>query len=119
MSTDAANAKLNGFVSLQPARFNYLVRFVVEKIPEWDRKVSVNVEMLLNEEVSPESKRLKLKFTHATDVRIGDLNGTLACVVVIRNIADRGLEDVIYRVVEEGEKSFSFNCQDFEYDVVG
>jgi len=118
MSQTVAGDKINRFLSIRPVRFGYIARFVVEKLPKWDGMVSCIVEVTLNSKVDPDSPQLKLKFFHATEVKIDDLNATVHCVVAIRDISDRGLEDTTYRVVDEESRCFSLNCQDFEFEVL-
>jgi hypothetical protein len=118
MSIISNGAKLQSFLLLRPSRFKYLVRCVVEKLPQWYGTASCDVEVVLNDEFTPESSQLKLKFIHSTDVEIGNLNGTVRCVVVVRDISDRGLEGVTFRIIEEEAKCFSLNCQDFEFEVL-
>jgi len=118
MSQTAIGDKVNRFLSVRPVRFGYIVRFAVEKSPKWDSSASCTIEATLNSKVEPDSPQLKLKFLHATEVKIGDLNASVGCVVVIQDISDRGLEDTTYRVVDEESRCFSLNCQDFEFEVL-
>jgi hypothetical protein len=117
MSSIAAGDKIKRFISVQPARFKYLVRLSVEKLPAWDGIVACGVEVVLTDDLTPESGRLKLKFMQSTDVKIGNLNVTFRCLIVIRDISDRQLERTTYHVVEEEAGAFSLNCQDFEFEV--
>jgi hypothetical protein len=110
--------KVNRFLSVRPVRFGYIVRFAVEKLPTWDNTVSCIVEVTLSSKVEPESPQLKLRFLHATEVKMGDLNATVGCVVAIQDISDRGLEDTRYRVFDEESLCFSLNCKDFEFEVL-
>lgn len=118
MSQTAVGDKVNRFLSVQPVRFGYIVRCAVEKLPTWEGATSCTVEVILNSKFEPDSPQLKLKFLHATEVKIGDLNATVGCVVAIQDISDRGLEDTTYRVVDEESQSFSLNCKDFDFEVL-
>jgi hypothetical protein len=118
MSQTVARDKVNRFLSVRPVRFGYIVRFAIEKSFKWDSTASCIVEVTLSSKVEPDSPQLKLKFLRATEVKIGDLNATVGCVVAIQDISDRGLEGITYRVVDEEAQCFSLNCQDFEFEVL-
>jgi len=118
MNTTVAQGKIGRFISIQPVRFGYIVRFVVEKLPAWDSTIYCNVEVTLSSNAEPDSPQLKLNFLHATEVKVGDLNATVGCVVAIQDISDRGLENTTYRVVDEESLCFSLNCKDFEFAVL-
>lgn len=118
MSIETTSGKLQEFFSLPTTRFRFLNRLMIEKKNEWDGRAFCDVELLLSENASPESRRLRLKFLRSVEIQVGDLNGTEGWLIAIRNIADRGLENITYRVVEEEGNSISLNCQDFEYEVL-
>lgn len=118
MSSSLAGDKIARFLSLQPSRFKHLERLRAEKHLDEDGKVSCDVEVLLSNEFTTQSRRLRLKFIRSTDVKFGDFNVTFACMVVIRDISDRQLEDLTYRASEEEVGYFSLNCQDFEFEEV-
>ncbi|WP_089409466.1 hypothetical protein [Granulicella rosea] len=117
MSIDDRTRKLEGFSSLPITRFCYLKNLVIEKDFQPGR-FTCDVELLLAEDTLPESPRLRLKFIKAADIRIGDLNALFALFMSIRDVADRQLEDITYRVVEEEHSSISLYCRDFEYEVL-
>jgi hypothetical protein len=117
MSQTVARGKIERFFSVRPLRFGYIVRFAVEKSFKWDNPAYCIVEVILNSKYEPDSPQLRLKFLHATEVKIGDLNATVGCVLAIQDISDRGLESTTYCVGDEEYRCFSLNCQDFEFEV--
>ena len=119
MSVDTRNSKLLRFRLLPTSNFRFLRDIRIEKKFDWDGSASCEVELFLNEEAYPESRCLRIKFISSVEIQVGDVNASLVWYLTIRSIADRGLENIRYRVVEEESNSISFNCQDFEYEVLG
>lgn len=118
MSSVNGRERIDSFLALQPSRFKYLTKLSVEKYSSRRGGMLPTVEIILNEEPTPEGHRMKMRFVNSTELKIGNLNSTEASVLAIRDILEWGLEDVRYRVVEEEATTFSLNCEEFEFEII-
>jgi hypothetical protein len=109
--------KIENLLQLRPERFRFLRRFVVSKQPRSGAGFSCSVEVTLAEDLTF-SRSLQITFFDATDIHIGDVNGTVASLLTIYDIADRGLEDTHYRAVDEESRYFALHCRDFQFSIM-
>jgi len=57
---------------------------------------------------------LLIKFINIKDLKIGDLNNVFNLLINIKDISDRQMERIKYKVTEDEYDSFSFYCEAFE-----
>lgn len=109
--------KIELFNRMKPARFRFIIRFLVERLAKPGYGILFNVEASLAENLDSGAAQLNVKFIECADLRFGDMNQTRAALLTVYDISDRGLESLAYRIVDEEASYFSLNCRDFEFDV--
>ncbi len=109
--------KIQKFNSINPAIFRFITRLFVEKVAKTGYGIQFNVEVSLAKSLDPGADRLTVRFFESADLRLGDLNPTVGALLTIYDIAERQLEGLAYRVVDEEAGYFSLNCLDFEFEV--
>ncbi|MBT9100163.1 hypothetical protein KFZ76_20885 [Methylovulum psychrotolerans] len=77
-----------------------------------------DIEILLSRYSAGSTKDLQLVFIGAVDIHIGGLAGLFGLFVTIEDVADRQLEDMKFRVVEQEEGVFCFYCKAFTASLV-
>jgi hypothetical protein len=109
--------KLDAFVSIGPARFNYVKRVVVEKTFDVHDRPSCTLRIELATRVPFSGPILHITFLDAVDIKIGDLNHHWCVLLSIRDISDHQLERIRYRVNDEESAVLSLYCSDFDLHI--
>jgi hypothetical protein len=101
------------FQALEPAKYSFLESLELRR--DFQSSGPSDLDLLLALRRSPltENGHLKLVFKGIQDLKFGDIDHMDGIFVEIRDIRERQLEWLNYRVVDSEECSFSFCCRDF------
>jgi len=109
---------INQFVSLKPAYYRFL------KAIHFTRNISAegcsryDVEIIVGKLSGDQVEDLRLRCTNALEIKIGDIESMSGLRLEIEDIKNRQLEGVSYRITEQEEDSFSFNCSEFYVELM-
>ncbi|WP_141503077.1 hypothetical protein [Paenibacillus luteus] len=62
--------------------------------------------------------KLEVTFFSVSDLKIGDIGSLFCLYIEISDISNYQLEAINYRVKEEEEETFAFDCKSFEIKVI-
>lgn len=108
---------IKDFYDLKPAAFKFL------KSVNFTRNISKNGCTDYEAEITlydvNTNRQLKMHFSTVTDIQLGNIEGMFGLIIEIKNIKDRQIENASFRVTEEENDIFSFNCSDFYINADG
>jgi len=110
---------ITSFYALTPAKYGYLeeLRLSREISEDGCSDYTINLTMQPFPLGGAAKKKLFLTFRGAKDLRIGHLEGLFNLVIEIRDVRDRQLECISYKIVESENNAFSFLCREFDAEV--
>jgi hypothetical protein len=111
--------KLLEYNSESYALYKYISTLKIRKIfsEEGDSVINISIELIKSP--SDSDFVLKLFFDEAVDIKIGDIEGTLAITAEITDIKSWGLENISYRFHDVESDCLSFKCKNFDFCVEG
>lgn len=106
------------YLQLVPRNYRFLKSIRLYRNISQNQSYGYDVELLLSKGSDGDDVDLSIRCTNATDIKIGDVEGMPGLLVNIQDLSGRQLEHCNYRVVEEEEAVFSFNCEEFFVDLI-
>jgi hypothetical protein len=117
--TSLVAGKIEAYYELSPAIYCFLELLSIRQCVDPKEWAGLDLAMRLSSSFGSDAKRLQLDFTGVRDLKIGSLDGLMRYAIDIRSIAERQLEGLSYRVVEEEWGLVSFACADFAVKISG
>lgn len=109
--------KISDYLAVRPTQFRFLKKLVIEKLFAVSGSSSCDIDVVLFRDAEPNASYLHLRFSDATDIRIGNVNASVSVFLNIRSISSYKLEGRRYRVTDEENEVASFDCRDFNFFV--
>ena len=108
---------LQAFDAFRHSAFRFLKSLAFSRDVSPHGSSHYGVEVVLSSGSEEADGMLRLLCTGVTDIKVGDINGTVSVLLSIHDIKAQQLEGMNYRVGETENDLFSFACEGFEVEV--
>jgi hypothetical protein len=112
-------SKIELYESAAYGRYRFLSKLSLQREFSEDRRVSTSLELELLDEAVPAGKKLWLRASGVSDLKVGNLNGIDGILLVVRGISAHQLEMARYRITDEETQTVAFNCHEFDFLLKG
>jgi len=104
------------FIAIRPALYCFLKELRFKRNISFHGCSGFDIEIVLSKAIDREVEDMKVRCTNASNIKIGDIESMFGILLDIEDISDRQLEKVSYRISDQEDNTFSFDCSDFYVD---
>lgn len=102
------------FIGLKPVTYRFLKSISLSRNISHEGCTNYDLELVLGKLLDGDGiEYLKVFSTGVTEINIGEIGGMFGLLVNIEDIRDRQLEGISFRISEQENNAFSFNCANF------
>lgn len=106
------------YLELKPRYYRFLKAINLSRKISQTKSYGYDVELVLSKCSGDSDEDLKIRCINASNIKIGDIEGMPGLLVNIEDVSGRQLESCNYRIVEQEEGAFSFNCEEFFVELI-
>lgn len=100
-------------------KFGYIESLTIHKNIEEQNNLVNNLKIsFFSYPYTLGDKKLVMDFQNVKDLKIKDLDGLFKTVLSITDISSYQMEGINYRIVEDENSLFSFECKNFDFSVL-
>ncbi|MCK6503022.1 hypothetical protein L6R53_06445 [Myxococcota bacterium] len=111
--------KIEEYWSLTPSRFRFLESMVLDRRLCEHAAEPYNLTLTLVDEPTASSNRACFRFYGVFGLKVGDIDGLKGLLFEVRDVSDRQMEGLRYRVIDAENGCIVFYCLDFSFEVLG
>ena len=109
---------IEGYLELKPRHYRFLKALRLNRKISQIKSYGYDVELVLSKCSGEADEDLLIRCANASDIKIGNVEGMPGLLVNIEDVSLRQLEGCNYRIVEQEEDAFSFNCEEFFVELI-
>ncbi len=106
------------FIAIRPVLYRFLKELRLRRKISPLGSSGYDVEIVLSKISDGEVENMKVRCANASNIKIGDIESMFGMLLEIDDISGHQLEGVSYRISEQENNTFSFDCSDFHVDLL-